>query len=420
MSCKKPGVHWIGIAVWIAFPILMLAGCGGGSSGGGTAGSTVNVSMAAAVPNVAPNDPALPSSAVSADSLSAAVPAADNIDHVWITIHRVSLIPGNDAPGPDPNGERSIEDASPPNAGGHISADLDTPEEIDLLHLPAGDLARFLNAIPGVPAGTYGKIRLYYSDPKVHFIDAADNTTMHGTANFHLDIHFVGGKLVIPESTGPGVQLHEVTVTFVLGKSGLKITAGPNKILMRPQVFATVSTVRFVLTGVADNVNRPASTFDLVTETGRIFHVAYDNSSTTWSFNDPGEPPRSIPIDNQAFAIEALNNGATVDAIGEFSAGGLFLADDVTITFPAGSTGTVDSGTAASGWLGNDTFLLHLAVDNVVVPKPSRAGARYDDNTSLTVLPSGDAAIVKGAVVTARGYAVPGVGVEAYWISVAP
>jgi len=134
---------------------------------------------------------------------------------------------------------------------------------------------------------------------------------------------------------------------------------------------------------------------------------------------ESGEAPRAIAVDNQ-FAIAALDNGATVSAIGVFSAGGLFLADDITITFPVNRTGTVVSGTLLSGWV-DDTFVLDdLPIDNVVIPKPSRATARYDDNTALLPLAIGQAAIVKGAVVTARGYAVAGVGMEAFWISVAP
>ena len=411
MVSRIRGTHWIGIAVMLAFPILMLAGCGGGSSGSGTASNTVNVSLAASVPN--------------AVQTLAANPAADNIDHVWVTVHRVSLIPGGNDPGPDPNGEASVLDASPPHASGHVSADLRPPEEIDLLNLPNGGLARFLNAISNVPAGTYGKVRLYYTDPKVHFIGATDNATVHGTANFHLDIHFVGGKLVIPESTGGGVQLHEVTIVFVLGKDGLKITVGPNNILMRPQVFATVEKVRFVLTGTVDNVDKVSSTFDLATddlatESGRIFHIIYNNLLTTWSFLESGDAPRAVAIDNQAFAIAALNDGATASVIGTFSTGGPFLADIITITFPVTRTGTVASGTAASGWLADNTFVLALSVDNVVIPKPSRNSARYDNNANLSPLAIGQAAIVQGAVVTARGYApVPG-RTEAYWISVGP
>ena len=419
MISRIRGTYWIGMTVMLAFPILLLAGCGGGSSGSGTAGSTVNVSLAASAPNAAPIFAGTPSATLPAVEPSAATPAADNIDHAWITVRRVSLIPGGHDPGPNPNGEMSVQDASSPNASGHVSADLDTPEEIDLLNLPVGGLARFLNAISSVPAGTYGKVRLYYTDPKVHFIGAADNATVHGTANFHLDIHFVGGKLVIPESTGGGLQLHEVTIVFVLGKDGLKITVGPNKILMRPQVFATVETVRFVLTGTVDNVDKGASTFDLITDVGRFFHVAYNNLSTSWSFRESGATPRAVAIDNHAFAIAALNDNATVSVIGTFSAGGLFLADDITITFPVTRRGTVVSGTASSGWLADNTFVLGLPADNVVIPKPSRNGARYDNNADLSLLAIGQAAIVQGAVVTARGYAVPG-GTEAYWISVGP
>jgi hypothetical protein len=88
----------------------------------------------------------------------------------------------------------------------------------------------------------------------------------------------------------------EVTVVFVLGKEGLKITVGPNNILMRPQVFATVSTIRYVLTGAVDNVDKSASTSDLVTEDGRIFHIAYFTDNTTWSFRESGASPRAVAI----------------------------------------------------------------------------------------------------------------------------
>jgi hypothetical protein len=203
-----------------------------------------------------------------------------------------------------------------------------------------------------------------------------------------------------------------------LGKEGLKITVGPSNILMRPQVFATDSKVRYVLSGTVDNVNKSSSTFDL--DTGRIFPAAYNKVSTYWSFRESGDPFRSVPVDNNAFAIAAFDNGATVSAIGTFSVGGLFLADDVTITFPVTQVGTVDSGTISSGWV-DDTFSLALLNDNLVIPQPSRVSARYDDNTTLSPLLNSDAAIVKGAVVTARGYAIAeGGGTEAFWISVVP
>ena len=420
MDRRMRGIFWIAMIVALAFPVLMLAGCGGGggSSGVGSSGSTVNVSMASTVPNAVPVSAGTFSPGPT--SVTAAAPPTDNIDHVWVTVHRVSLIPGSGSPGPDPNGENPVQDLAPPNAAGHISADLKEQEEIDLLNLPAAGLAlaRFLNAIPNVPAGTYGKIRLYYTDPKVHFVNATENAAMHATANFHLDIHFKGEKLVIPEATGGGVQLFEVTVVFVLGKDGLKVNVGPNKILMRPQVFATVSEVRFVLTGTVDNTDKVASTFDLAVEDGRIFDISYDPLATTWSFRESGANARTVAIDNQAFAIAALNDGATASVIGVFSSG-VFLADDITITFPVTRAGTVVSGTPASGWLANDTFILGLAVDNVVIPRPSRSTARYDNNADLSLLAIGQAAIVQGAVVTARGYAVPG-GTEAYWISVGP
>jgi len=416
MKPRLRQIVWITTALSMALPVLFLAGCSGGSSGGGS--STVNVSMASTEPNVVSNSVGtFPAGSMTVEPL-AATPAADNINHVWITVHRVSLIPGGNAPGPDPNGEMAVQDTTPPDASGHISADLD-PVEVDLLNLPTGGLARFLDAITDVPPGTYGKIRLNYTNPTVHFIGAPENTTIQGTANYHIDIHFAGGKLVIPpESTVKGVQLHDVVIQLVLGKEGLKITVGPTNILMRPQVFATDSVVRYILSGKVDNVNKSSSTFDL--DAGQIFHAAYNNVSTHWSFRESEDPFRSVPIDNNAFAIAAFDNEAKVSTIGTFSTGGLFLADDVTITFPVNKVGTVDSGDISNGWMVNDTFSLALPDNNLVNPKPSRVSARYD-NTSLSPLINRDAAIVKGAVVTARGYAIAGGGgTEAFWISVGP
>jgi hypothetical protein len=77
--------------------------------------------------------------------------------------------------------------------------------------------------------------------------------------------------------------------------------------LMRPQVFATVSTVRYVVTGTVDNVDKGAPTFDLVTEDARIFQIAYDPLATSWSFRTtvvfphPGRPVRRILLPAERF-----------------------------------------------------------------------------------------------------------------------
>ena len=343
----------------------------------------------------------------------------DGIDQVWITIHRVSLIPGSDGTVPDPSGETSVADSGSPEAG-HVNGDISPPEEVDLLDLPVGVGAHFLNTIDNVPAGTYGKIRLYYSDPKVHFVDAVDNTATHPTANYHLDIHFKGGDLVIPVTTGSegGVIVHDVTVYFVQGKDGLKINVNPSKILMRPQVFATVGAVQYVVSGIADNVDKTLGTFDVSTA-GGSFHVEYDDE-TFWSFHDSS---RSIDVKSWQ-GISALDNTAIVDVFGLFSTSGNLLADDIHIMFPLTITDNVISGDATSGWIDDtftDTFTLDIALDNVVYPKPNRDSAVYDNAVS-PFNPLDQSFIVQGARVTARGYPAdaPTGGVEAYWISIGP
>lgn len=308
---------------------LLFVGCSGGGSGTlSGSGSTVTVSLAAAPQNAAGSlsaDAAFP-----ADLLKKPAPTG-GIDNVWITIHRVALIPGDDGSMPDPDGEWSVEDDGNPDSG-LIGEDI-APVEVDLLNLPPGQFTLFLDAIDIVPAGSYGKIRLYYSDPKVHFVGAPDNTAVHGTANYHLDIHFVGGDLVIPVTTDgdAGTRIHDVTVTFVLGKDGLKINVTPSKILMRPQVFATVGMAQYVITGIADNVDKTAGTFDLATPGGETYPVQVD-VDTDWFLRDASSWWSVDPADG----IAALDNGAVVDVLGTFGEGGVVRADDILVTVPGG------------------------------------------------------------------------------------
>lgn len=395
----------------LAASLAFLNGCGGSAGqGGGTSTNAVNVSLAAS--SVAP---AAPGSAGGASAPARPAPPG-NIDHAWITVHRIALLPSNPpeaASSPDPDGEAVAESDGGP-VGGMVASDV-TPAEVDLLHLPSGPAARFLNALGNVPAGSYHKIRMYYTDPKVHFVGDADNTAMHATAHFHLDIHFVGGDLVIPVGTDPagGVKVHDVSVVFVLGKDGLKINVNPGKILMRPQVFARVSAVEYVVTGVADNVDKVLGSFDIATAGGDSFHVEYD-SGTAWLFRDDARwvwagADRGIP---------ALRDGAVLDVIGRFDALRVLQAKDILVNLLFARTGVVVSGNTESGWNSDDTVTLSLSSDNTVFPAPSRAGALFD-NVVFPFGTLGDAAVVKGANVTARGFAATG-GVEAFWISVGP
>ena len=400
---------------------VVLAACGGG--GGGTTSNpsgsaSVNVSLAAV-----PQDSAAGPQAgiVSPGPLAKPMPP-DGIDHAWITIHRIALLPGPDSSGPDPSGEPSVLDNGSPDSG-FVSGGVFPPEEVDLLNLPAGTAARFLNAIDNVPAGTYGKIRLFYRDPKVHFLNAVDNMATHPTANYHLDIHFKGGDLVIPVATdgAGGVIVHDVTVFFEPGKDGLKITVNPNKILMRPQVFATVvGAVKYVISGIADNVDKTLGAFDISTAGGRSFHAmfSFDNNITKWAFKD-NETMQQVAVDNN-LGIPALRNGSLVDVYGMFTGIDTLFADNVVIIFTESIFGQVAPGDEAppSGWQSGNTFELRFSGDNVVFPMPSRTEARYDNNANLSQTFSDDV-IVDNTFLRARGYFVTG-GIDAFWISVGP
>jgi len=407
---ETPFFRGIVVPVLVA-SLALLNGCGGSAGqGGGTSANAVNVSLAAS--SVAA---AAPEAASGTSALARPAPPG-NIDHAWITVHRIALLPANPpeaASSPDPDGEMVAESDGGP-IGGMIASDVPSTE-VDLLNLPAGQAARFLNAIGDIPAGRYHKVRLYYTDPKVHFVGDADNTAMHATAHFHLDIHFVGGDLIIPVGTDPtgGVKVHDVSIVFILGKDGLKINVNPSKILMRPQVFARVSAVEYVVTGVADNVDKVLGSFDIATAGGDSFHVEYD-SGTAWLFRDDvrwvwAGADRGIP---------ALRDGAVLDVIGRFDARRALQAKDILVNLLFVRTGVVVSGGSANGWNADNTLTLSLSSDNTVFPAPFRAGALYD-NAVFPFETLDDAAVVKGATITARGFAATE-GVEAFWISIGP
>ncbi len=399
------------LSIIIVLALALGAGCGGsGSSGPSASGDTAIIAVAQAS--------AFPAGIQSATAPAApgggADPFATNIDHVWITVQKVALVPdGMIAPGesrdPDPQGEQAVEDAGMDDSG-LVSATVVPPETIDLLNLPPESLANILNEIKNIPAGKYGKIRLFYSNPMVHFIGAADNTAIKQTANFHLDIHFVGGGMVIPVSTNPagGVSVHKVIISFVLGKDGLKIVVNNNRIMMRPQVFATVAAVQMGISGVADNVNKVTESFDIATADGRSFHAVYGNT-TGWLFSNP---ERFVPV-NAFLGVAALRDTAFVDVFGTFDDQLVLHADEITITFPA-----TESGTVVGGWTDN-SFKLNIGMDNIVVfARPDRLNALFDNNAPPFNLLT-DNAVVVGAPVTARGYAVVG-GIDAFWISIGP
>jgi len=396
----------------IIIVLALVAGCGGSgsSSGPSASGDTAIIAVAQAPTLPAGMLAAVPSAAGGGGG--GANPFATNIDHLWITVQKVALVPdGAIAPGesrdPDPQGEQAVEDGRMDDSG-LVSATVVPPETIDLMNLPPEALANILNEIKNVPAGKYGKIRLFYSDPTVHFIGEPDNTAVKQTANYHLDIHFVGGGMVIPVSTNPsgGVSVHKVIISFVLGQNGLKIVVNNNKVIMRPQVFATVSAVEMGISGTADNV--AAGSFDIATADGRSFHAVYD-SSASWFFETTG---RGVRVSN-SLGVAALRDTAFVDVFGIFDAALVLHANEVMITFP-----DTESGTVSAGWTDN-SFKLNIGTDNIVVfARPDRLNALFDNNAPPFNLLT-DNAVVLGANVTARGYAVPG-GIDAFWISVGP
>jgi hypothetical protein len=360
-------------------------------------------------------------------------------------VEKIALIPEKDIPElernkPSIDGEDMVEDKYPDSGGGtgngsgFVTLVPPSPVRFDLLHPPKGRrLAKFLNEFEEIPAGAYGKIRVYYSRVEAELF--GDITVVfHPTANYHFDIHFVHGNLVIPVATeaaslGEGwVRLFRVKIQFV----GLKLKViGKNvmnrddwfrvKVILRPQVFAEfVPPLLYSVAGRATNVAKDGTSGDFDIHAAGHNIPAVFTEWTSWAFSENvlGNG-RTVDV-GQDLGIEALRDDALVDAVGEFPAGSPVLeAKEISLTFPLVVTGTITAGDTGggSGWNLDNTFVLG-PLDNVVFPAPDRAGARYDNNANLDQILT-DSAIVEGAQVTARGYDATG-GVEAYWISVGP
>jgi len=387
---------------------LAACGAGGGSSTSpGVAGpATVSVSIASA--------PSYPAGTTFATSTSSPVTAAapgnsPGFANVFVTVTKLALIPSSGAELPDPNGELEAQD-SPSEKGKGFVTDSFSPVTFDLLHpnSSSGDnVATLLNKFTGVPAGEYSKIRVYYDN----VIGQPGDKMFHRTAHYHFDVHFVGGNLVIPETTAPegGIRFYSVEINVV----GLKYhEAGQSgNILLRPQVFANVVGVpRYLVTGVADQVNHDGKTF--------VVKAAYDNidvtygTDTNWFYFDG----RYVGPFKNPGADNALRATAHVDVIGTFQ-GGVLSAEEVDITFP-----NVRHGIADNVWIppDNTAFIVRSLSDNVTVfPRPDRYGAYYDNLTS-PYNQLDNTYIGKDLCIRARGYfddANQSI-LSSYWISI--
>ena len=395
------------VAILVA-SLSVLNGCGGSAGqGGGTSTNAVNVSLGSA-----PSIPAGTTFAPSTLSPATTAPPANSpvFDNVFVTVTKLALIPSTGTELPDANGELETPNSSAEEGNGFVTATLGSPVKIDLLNLTGDNVATLLNRFFGVPAGEYSKIRVYYDN--VVGCSGSVETLFHPTADYHFDVHFVGGNLVIPETTDPegGIKFFSVEIDVV----GLKYhEAGQSgNVLLRPQVFAKVVGVpRYIVTGVADNVDHVGGIFVVMAPNDNI-SVNY-GSGTKWFYFDE----RYVGPFLNSGADNALRDTAQVDAIGTFQ-GGVLTAEELRITFPDTRTGMADN-----VWILSDTAFIVRSQspnDNVTVfPMPDRSGAYYDN--SLSPLPQLTfEAIDNNIQVKVRGYFNDYPNLDAYWISIEP
>jgi hypothetical protein len=394
---------------------VLLASCGGGESsslsGGGTATAGVSVAAATEYPAGTTFAPA----PAGLSTPSAPQPAFDNI---LVTVTKISLLPSSVPEYPDQGGELESQDP-PGEAGGSatrgvVTAQLPHPVVFDLLHPPTGrQVARLLNRFPEeIPAGNYSKIRIQY-DNVVGVTPDGTVVAFHPTAHYHFDVHFVGGNLIVPVSPDPadGIRFYDIRIHVV----GLKYhqAGGSGNVLLRPQVFATVGAAKYLVSGVAQEVNSVDRTFKIRTAGGTIVPAAHEGT-TAWVYSDDTViPARRNGMVGEILGDVGLRDGAIVNAIGTFSPSRILLAEGVDITFP-----DVLAGSVSVGWKIDNTFDLRLlTVDNTVFPMPGRMTAYYDNAVDSARL--FDTNLFDNAAITARGYRVAG-GIDAFWISIAP
>ena len=409
---------------------VALAACGSGGGGGTTSsvsGGPASVSVSVASAPDYPTGTTFAVATASPTGTSAPSVTTPPFAYVWVRVNRIALIPVDSIPfmernKPHKDGELEEEDTAESN-NGFVTVDLAPPKTIDLLDPPSG--AKILNRFPSVPAGEYGKIRVYY-DSVIGEPTTGDNVLFHPTANFHFDVHFVGGNLMVPVSSDPpgGIRFFQVTIGVV----GLKIHQAGNsgKVLLRPQVFATVEgSPEYIVTGVADNVtkNNYDGTFDILTLGGRTIPAAFSDTGTgtTWAYSDNVlEDSRMVFGRGKEIAVPAFKNGAIVSAIGVFGTGGRLQASHITFTFP-----DVRIGKIFSTWSANTSFRLILPSDNLVYASPDKLNPLYTNFRVPPVeLANGYNFIVPilDNTVKARGY-FPfigglGTGLQAFWISI--
>jgi hypothetical protein len=432
------------LAFGAAAAAIAISACGGG--GGGTTSSTAPPGVAgpAAVSialGSAADYPAGTTFATSTLSPTEAAPAnSPTFDNVFVWVTKVALIPGSGVEYPDGNGEMEQANSAAENgksgAQGFVTIPLEKPVRIDLLHPPSGSkVAWLLNrfAEVPVPAGEYSKIRVYYDNVVGHNgpEDSGDDTRFHPTANYHFDVHFVRGNLVIPE-TAPqgGIRFYEIVIDIV----GLKYHQAGNSgnVLLRPQIFAEfVPPVLYGVKGTADNVAKTAApdpvsgSFDLAYGASAPVHVTFDGV-TGWSYSDnvlARSDWKILGVPNRR-AADSFENRAEVLVIGSFD-GGVFQARDILFTFP-----DVVEGAADNVWLPPDdaAFLIPSADNVAVFPLPDPATAYYDDlvtpgSWDAAFPPLAYTALDNNLPVRARGY-YEGIDLEgnetfsAYWISI--
>jgi hypothetical protein len=443
--------------------MLALVGCGGGGGAIATdTGGTIAASAGPAEVEVSFSTPAASPSAAGPVSLAAqsSAPSKDagffsprdireadrTIEHVYIDVVRVSLMPAAE-PFVSEDMDGDVTDVVPADPvtstdkPRFVSVVPRRPVRIDLMDVENSKrLARLLDRFDSVPAGTYDKIRIRYRRGTVVFSDNASlNFRPAGSSSF--DIHFREGyELVIP--AGPPASLPDGWVKLfrvnieVVGVKVKIVSWGSRwwrgaRVVFRPEIVAeavqptlTSVSMRGTVASVTRDPSAPGSgVFEvsageeaLQSESATV-QAAFDGN-TTWHFSDNVLDGSSWVVDVAgAIGAAALQPTAIVEVQGSQDAGGVVHATDVTITFPDALAGDADGVGFAGGF-----YLLYQNSRVAVSPLPDRVTAYYDDATVETHPMILYSDITNSSRLLVRGYASGSApdaptGIDAWWIS---
>ncbi|GAB4324154.1 MAG: hypothetical protein Kow0074_16900 [Candidatus Zixiibacteriota bacterium] len=235
----------------------------------------------------------------------------DSLSEVWLTVNSIRLLTSTD----DDADTTEVEDDSSDTSG---TIALSEPVRMNLLALDS--ISRVL-AVASAPAGVYGKIRLYVSDPLFVLDDATEIPAeqIKLVANGKVDLNPQGDVIVTTDAFTVVVLDLDVENSVQVNQTGSETY------ILRPQVFvdATVDSLERVelMGGVIASIDRAMGEITVGTPGSGETIVAVIDGDTELQDTD-GSP----------LSISSISTGMAIDIHGVFDTKRLVVyADQITL-----------------------------------------------------------------------------------------